>query len=77
MAQQSGRKIGHKGCPRCILACDALACQPSVKVTAGGLKDISVSDFDFDGDLFDSLLAPHKGFLDFMKIHWDRNYCKT
>jgi hypothetical protein len=32
------RKIGHKDCRRCILACDALACMPSVEVTAGGLK---------------------------------------
>jgi hypothetical protein len=60
-------KIGRLNCPRCILACDALACKSSVEVTARGLKDIDVSDFDFDCDLFDSLLASHKGFLDFVK----------
>jgi hypothetical protein len=65
-------KIGHKDCPRCILACDALACEPSVEVTAGGLKDIDVSDFDFDCDLFDSVLASRKGLLDFMKTRWNR-----
>jgi hypothetical protein len=31
-----------------------------------------VNDFDFDCDLFDSLLASRKGLLDFMKAHWDR-----
>jgi hypothetical protein len=65
-------KIGHKDCPRCILACDALACKPSVEVTAGGLKGLDVSDFDFDCDLFDSFLASRKGLLNFVKTHWDR-----
>jgi hypothetical protein len=50
-------KIHHKDCPRCILACDALACKPSAEVTAGGLKSIDVSDFDFDCNLFDSFLT--------------------
>jgi hypothetical protein len=51
MGQQSARKIRRQGLLRCILACDALACNPSVKVTAGGLKGIDVNDFDFDCDL--------------------------
>jgi hypothetical protein len=50
----------------------ALACKPSVEVTAGGLKGINVSDFDFDCDLFESLLASRKGFFDFVKTRWDR-----
>jgi hypothetical protein len=29
-----------------------------------------MSDFDFDCDVFDSLLAFSKGFLDFVKTHW-------
>jgi hypothetical protein len=41
-------KIGHRDCPPCIRACDALACKPSIEVTAKGLKGIDVSDFDFD-----------------------------
>jgi hypothetical protein len=65
-------EIGHKDCPRWILACDALACKPNVRKTTGGLKGIDVSDFDFECDLFDSLLASRKGFLDFVKTHWDR-----
>jgi hypothetical protein len=66
------RKIAYKDCPRCILACDALACKSSVEMTAGGLKDIDVSDFDFDCELFGSLLVSRKGFLDFAKTRWDR-----
>jgi hypothetical protein len=46
-------------------------CKPNVEVTAGGLKGIDVSDFDFDCDMFDSLLASRKGFLDFVKTHSD------
>jgi hypothetical protein len=65
-------KIGYKDCPRCILACDALACKPSVEMTAGGLKGIDVSDFDFNCDFFDSLLTSRKGSLDFVKTQWDR-----
>jgi hypothetical protein len=53
------------------MPCDALACKPRVEVTTRGLKGINVSDFDFDCDLVDSLLASCKGFLDFLKTHWD------
>jgi hypothetical protein len=60
-------KIGHKDCPRCILAC-----KPSIIVIAGGLKSIDVSDFDFACDSFGSLLASRKGFLGFVKAHRDR-----
>jgi hypothetical protein len=31
-----------------------------------------VSDFDFDYDLFHSLLPFGEGFLDFVKTHWDQ-----
>jgi hypothetical protein len=48
-----GGKIGHRDCPRCIPACDTLACKSSVEVAAGGLKGTDVTDFDFDCDLFD------------------------
>jgi hypothetical protein len=41
-------------------------------VTTGQLRFIDVNDFDFDCDLFDSLLASRKGFLDFVKTQWDR-----
>jgi hypothetical protein len=57
-------KIGNKDCPRRILACEALACKPSVEVTTGRLKSIA--------DSLDLLLASRKGFLDFVKTHWDR-----
>jgi hypothetical protein len=57
-------KIGNKDCPRRILACEALACKPSVEVTAGRLKSID--------DSLDLLLASRKGFLEFVKTHWDR-----
>jgi hypothetical protein len=54
------------------LACDALACKDSVKVTAGELRGIDESDFDFDSELSESLLVSPKAFLDFVKAHWDR-----
>jgi hypothetical protein len=62
-------KIFHKDCPRCIPACEALACKLSVEATAEGLKDIGVSEFDVDCDLFDSLLASRKEFVGFVKTH--------
>jgi hypothetical protein len=64
-------KVHYEDCPGCILACDALACKPSVEVTAGRLKGIDVSDLEIDCDLFDSFLASRKGFLDFLKTHPD------
>jgi hypothetical protein len=63
------RKIDQKDCPPRILACDALACKSSLEVTVGGLEYIDVSDFDFDYDLFHSLLPFREGFLDFVKTH--------
>jgi hypothetical protein len=45
--------IEHTNRPRCILACDALAYRPSVEVTGHGLKELDVSDFDFDDRLFE------------------------
>jgi hypothetical protein len=68
-------EIGHKDRARCTLARDALACKPSAEVTTGGLKGIDVSDFDFDCDLFESLLTSRKGFLDFVKTHWNQDLC--
>jgi hypothetical protein len=61
-------KIGYKDCLRCILACDALACNPSVEVAAGGLTSVDESDFD----LFESLPASRKRLLDFVKTHWNQ-----
>jgi hypothetical protein len=54
------------------LGCDALAYKPTVEVTASGLRGMDVSDFDFDSELSESLLASPKAFLDFVKAHWDR-----
>jgi hypothetical protein len=65
-------KIPHGKCPRCALACDALACKPSVEVAAGGLGGTDVRDFDFESELSESLLASPKAVLDFTKTHWDR-----
>jgi hypothetical protein len=65
-------QLGHKDYPGCILACDALACKRDVEVTARGFKGLDASDFDFDGELFESLLSSRKAFLDFVKTHWDR-----
>jgi hypothetical protein len=41
-----GGKIPHGKCPRCVLAC-----KPSVEVSAGGLRGIDASDFEFDSDV--------------------------
>jgi hypothetical protein len=62
-------KIPHGTCAWCVLACDALACKSSVEVTAGGLGGIDASDFEFDSELSESLLASPKPFLDFIKTH--------
>jgi hypothetical protein len=40
-------------------------------MTVGGLKGIDVSDFNFDCDLSDSLVASCKRLSDFVKTHWD------
>jgi hypothetical protein len=55
-----------------ILACDALACRPSVEVTGHRLKGWDVSDFDFEDRLFESLQSSRRVFLDFVKTHWNR-----
>jgi hypothetical protein len=53
-------------CPRCVLACDALACRSNVEVTSERLKGMDMSDVDLDGELFQSFLAISKAFLDFV-----------
>jgi hypothetical protein len=64
-------KIGHKECPRCVLACDALACKPSVEVTSGRLTGIDVSDFEFDDELFERILSSSQAFMDFVHTNWE------
>jgi hypothetical protein len=44
----------------------------SAEVTAGGLRGINASGFDFDSELSESLLASPKALLDFVKMHCDR-----
>jgi hypothetical protein len=58
--------------PRCILACDARACKPSVEVTPDGLLGFHSNDFDFDCDLLESLTSSPDAFRDFVHRHWDR-----
>jgi hypothetical protein len=70
--QSHRRQIRSQDHPRCILACDALACKPSAEVTARGLKGLDASDFDFDSELFESLLSSPKAFLEFVNTNWDR-----
>jgi hypothetical protein len=43
-----------------------------VEVTSRGLKGLDVRDFDFDCELFESLLSSSTAFLDFIHTHWDR-----
>jgi hypothetical protein len=57
--------------PRCILACDALACKPSVEVTRDGLHGLDSTDFDLGCDLFESLTSSRVAFQEFVQGHWD------
>jgi hypothetical protein len=57
---------------KCILACDALACKPSVEVTRDALSGLDSSDFDRGCDLLESLTSSRAAFQAFLRGHWDK-----
>jgi hypothetical protein len=66
--------LPSQACPRCILACDALACKPAVEVTPDGLSDLDAQDFDMDTDLLEWLTLARKEFQEFLEGHWDHMF---
>jgi hypothetical protein len=42
--------LPSQACPRCTLACAALACKPAVEVIPDGLSGMDARDFDMDAD---------------------------
>jgi hypothetical protein len=63
--------LPSQACPRCILACDALACKPAVQVTPDGSSGLDAQDFDMDPDLLERLTSSRKEFQEFVEGHWD------
>jgi hypothetical protein len=62
-------RLSDQPCPRCIPACDALACKPAVEVTSDGLSDLDARDFDMDADLLKRLTSSRKEFQEFVEGH--------
>jgi hypothetical protein len=58
--------------PRCILACEALACVGSVEVNPDSLTGLGVSDLDLPYDLLESLTSSSTAFQEFVTHNWDR-----
>jgi hypothetical protein len=63
--------LPNQACPRCILACDALACKLAVEVTPDGLSGLDAQDFEMDADLLERLTSSRKGFQEFIEEHCD------
>jgi hypothetical protein len=64
--------IGGTAYPRCILACDALACVPSIEVTSEGIQGLDLNDLDLSFDLLEGLTSSSEEFRAFVQGHWDR-----
>jgi hypothetical protein len=58
--------------PRCVLACDTLACALSVEVNPQGLAGLDVRDLDLSYYLLESLTSSSAAFQEFMRQHWDQ-----
>jgi hypothetical protein len=58
--------------PRCILACDGLACVASVEVNPDGLTGLDISDLDLSYVLLELLKSYARAFQEFVAHNWDR-----
>jgi hypothetical protein len=63
--------LSNQACPRCILACNALACKSAVEATHDGLSGLDARDFDMDTDLLERLTSSRTEFQEFVESHWD------
>jgi hypothetical protein len=63
--------LPSQACPRCILACNALACKRAVEVTPDGLPGRDAWDFDMDADLLERFTSSRKEFRKFVEVNSD------
>jgi hypothetical protein len=75
-AWRSGISDGVRGtyCPRCTLACDALACKRHVEVAKDTLIGLNVTDFDLNYHLLESSTSSSGTFRDFIRGEWNRGF---